>query len=302
MPEEKTLATPKVRKFARELGTNVAEIQGSERKGRVTEDDVKKHINKKLDSGGGNFKEKIKNEYEHSEFGEIEIKEMPRIKKIASTHLTNSWRTIPHVTHHDEADITEMEDFRISLIDNFTGEKKKITPLVFIIKALVEALKKFPSFNSSIDDIESGKITYKKYFHIGIAVDTQHGLMVPKIRNVNKKKIDKISEELKDISEKCKKLKIDKKEFYGGSITITSLGGIGGSFFTPIINYPEVAILGVGRSYNKQVFIDNKFVNRKVLPISLSYDHRIIDGAEAARFCNELKENLGTNFAYKLSM
>ena len=302
MPEEKILATPKVRKFARELGANVAEIQGSERKGRVTEDDVKKHINKKLDSGGGNFKEKIKNEYEHSEFGEIEIKEMPRIKKIASTHLTNSWRTIPHVTHHDEADITEMEDFRISLIDNFTGEKKKITPLVFIIKALVEALKKFPSFNSSIDDIESGKITYKKYFHIGIAVDTQHGLMVPKIRNVNKKKIDKISEELKDISEKCKKLKIDKKEFYGGSITITSLGGIGGSFFTPIINYPEVAILGVGRSYNKQVFIDNKFVNRKVLPISLSYDHRIIDGAEAARFCNELKENLGTNFAYKLSM
>ena len=302
MPEEKILATPKVRKFARELGTNVAEIQGSERKGRVTEDDVKKHINKKLDSGVGSFKEKIKNEFEHSEFGEIEIKEMPRIKKIASSHLTNSWITIPHVTHHDEADITEMEDFRISLIDNFTGEKKKITPLVFIIKALVEALKKFPSFNSSIDDIESGKITYKKYFHIGIAVDTQHGLMVPKIRNVNKKKIDKISEELKDISEKCKKLKIDKKEFYGGSITITSLGGIGGSFFTPIINYPEVAILGVGRSYNKQVFIDNKFVNRKVLPISLSYDHRIIDGAEAARFCNELKENLGTNFAYKLSM
>ena len=302
MPEEKTLATPKVRKFARELGTNVAEIQGSERKGRVTEDDVKKHINKKLDSGVGSFKEKIKNEFEHSEFGEIEIKEMPRIKKIASSHLTNSWTTIPHVTHHDEADITEMEDFRISLIDNFTGEKKKITPLVFIIKALVEALKKFPSFNSSIDDIESGKITYKKYFHIGIAVDTQHGLMVPKIRNVNKKKIDKISEELKDISEKCKKLKIDKKEFYGGSITITSLGGIGGSFFTPIINYPEVAILGVGRSYNKQVFIDNKFVNRKVLPISLSYDHRIIDGAEAARFCNELKENLGKNFAYKLSM
>jgi pyruvate dehydrogenase E2 component (dihydrolipoamide acetyltransferase) len=302
MPEEKTLATPKVRKFARELGTNVAEIQGSERKGRVTEDDVKKHINKKLDSGAGSFKEKIKNEFEHSEFGEIEIKEMPRIKKIASSHLTNSWITIPHVTHHDEADITEMEDFRISLIDNFTGEKKKITPLVFIIKALVEALKKFPSFNSSIDDIESGKITYKKYFHIGIAVDTQHGLMVPKIRNVNKKKIDKISEELKDISEKCKKLKIDKKEFYGGSITITSLGGIGGSFFTPIINYPEVAILGVGRSYNKQVFIDNKFVNRKVLPISLSYDHRIIDGAEAARFCNELKENLGRNFAYKLSM
>ena len=302
MTEEKVLATPKVRKFARELGANVAEIQGSERKGRVTEEDVKKYISKKLDYQAGSFKGKIKNEYEHSEFGEIEIKEMPRIKKIASSHLTNSWTTIPHVTHHDEADISEMEDFRTSLIDNFTGEKKKITPLVFIIKALVEALKKFPSFNSSIDDIESGKITYKKYFHIGIAVDTEHGLMVPKIRNVNKKKIDKISDELKEISEKCKKLKIDKKEFFGGSMTITSLGGIGGSFFTPIINYPEVAILGVGRSYNKQVFVDNKFLNRKVLPLSLSYDHRIIDGAEAARFCNELKENLGKNFAYKLSM
>ncbi len=302
MTEEKVLATPKVRKFARELGANVAEIQGSERKGRVTEEDVKKYISKKLDYQAGSFKGKIKNEYEHSEFGEIEIKEMPRIKKIASSHLTNSWTTIPHVTHHDEADISEMEDFRTSLIDNFTGEKKKITPLVFIIKALVEALKKFPSFNSSIDDIESGKITYKKYFHIGIAVDTEHGLMVPKIRNVNKKKIDKISDELKEISEKCRKLKIDKKEFFGGSMTITSLGGIGGSFFTPIINYPEVAILGVGRSYNKQVFVDNKFLNRKVLPLSLSYDHRIIDGAEAARFCNELKENLGKNFAYKLSM
>ena len=302
MSEEKVLATPKVRKFARELGANVAEIHGSERKGRITEDDVKKYINKKLDSGDKSFKEKVNNEYEHSEFGEIEIKEMPRIKKIASSHLTNSWTTIPHVTHHDEADITEMEEFRISLIDNFTGEKKKITPLVFITKALVEVLKKFPSFNSSIDNIENGKITYKKYFHIGIAVDTQHGLMVPKIRNVNKKKIDKINEELKEISEKCKKLKIDKKEFFGGSMTITSLGGIAGSFFTPIINYPEVAILGVGRSYNKQVFIDNKFVNRKVLPLSLSYDHRIIDGAEAARFCNELKENLGKNFAYKLSM
>ena len=302
MSEEKIFATPKVRKFARELGANVEEIKGTERKGRISEEDVKGYINKKLGSEVSNFKEKGKNEFDHSEFGEIEIKEIPRIKKIASSHLVKSWTTIPHVTHHDEADITEMEEFRNSLTDNFTGEKKKITPLVFIVKALVEVLKKFPSFNSSIDDIENGKITFKKYFHIGIAVDTLHGLMVPKIRNVNKKKINKISDELKIISEKCKKLKIDKKEFYGGSMTITSLGGIGGSFFTPIINYPEVSILGVGRSYNKQVLINNKFVNRIVLPLSLSYDHRIIDGVEAARFCNELKENLGKNFAYKLGM
>jgi len=302
MSEEKIFATPKVRKFARELGANVEEIKGTERKGRITEEDVKSYINKKLGSEVSNFKEKVKNEFDHSEFGEIEIKEIPRIKKLASSHLVKSWTTIPHVTHHDEADITEMEEFRNSLTDNFTGEKKKITPLVFIVKALVEVLKKFPSFNSSIDDIENGKITFKKYFHIGIAVDTLHGLMVPKIRNVNKKKINKISDELKIISEKCKKLKIDKKEFYGGSMTITSLGGIGGSFFTPIINYPEVSILGVGRSYNKQVLINNKFINRIVLPLSLSYDHRIIDGAEAARFCNGLKENLGKNFAYKLAM
>jgi len=302
MSEEKIFATPKVRKFARELGANVEEIKGTERKGRISEEDVKGYINKKLGSEVSNFKEKGKNEFDHSEFGEIEIKEIPRIKKLASSHLVKSWTTIPHVTHHDEADITEMEEFRNSLTDNFTGEKKKITPLVFIVKALVEVLKKFPSFNSSIDDIENGKITFKKYFHIGIAVDTLHGLMVPKIRNVNKKKINKINDELKIISEKCKKLKIDKKEFYGGSMTITSLGGVGGSFFTPIINYPEVSILGVGRSYNKQVLINNKFVNRIVLPLSLSYDHRIIDGAEAARFCNGLKENLGKNFAYKLAM
>jgi len=166
---------------------------------------------------------------------------------------------------------------------------------------LVAALKKFPSFNSSIDDIEDGKITLKKYFHIGIAVDTKHGLMVPKIRNVNKKKIGEINNELKIVSDKCKKLKIDKKEFFGGSMTITSLGGIGGSFFTPIINHPEVAILGIGRSRRKQIFINGKFQVRTMLPLSLSYDHRIIDGAEAARFNNELKENLGKNFAYKLA-
>ena len=195
-----------------------------------------------------------------------------------------------------------MEEFRSTLKDLYTGEKKKITPLAFIIKALVISLKKFPSFNSSIDDIENGKITMKKYFHIGIAVDTPHGLMVPKIRNVDNKNISYISNELKIVSEKSKNLKINKKEFFGGSMTITSLGGIGGSFFTPIINYPEVAILGIGRSEKKQVFINGKFQSRTMLPLSLSYDHRIIDGAEAARFNNDLKENLGKNFAYKLAV
>ena len=166
----------------------------------------------------------------------------------------------------------------------------------------MSSLKKFPSFNSSIDDIENGKIILKKYFHIGIAVDTPNGLMVPKIRDVDKKNINQISKELKKVSDDCRNLKIDKKEFFGGSITITSLGGIGGSFFTPIINYPEVAILGIGKSYKKQLFVNEKFVPRTILPLSLSYDHRIIDGAEAARFNNDLKDNLGSNFAYKLAI
>jgi pyruvate dehydrogenase E2 component (dihydrolipoamide acetyltransferase) len=167
----------------------------------------------------------------------------------------NSWSNIPHVTNHDEIDITELEDFRNSLTDIYTGEKKKITPLAFIIKALVASLKKFPSFNSSIDEIDSGKMTLKKYYHIGIAVDTPHGLMVPKIRDANNKSISVISKDLKEVSDLCRNLKIDKKELFGGSMTITSLGGIGGSFFTPIINYPEVAILGVGKSQKKNKFL-----------------------------------------------
>ena len=298
-------ASPKVRKFARELGVNINEIVGSERQGRIVEDDVKNFISSKINKAPDKTEvqpKKIVSEYSHSDFGEIEVKDMPRVKKLASTYLVNSWTTIPHVTNHDEADITEMEDFRTSLTDMYTGERKKITPLAFIVKALVASLKKFPSFNSSIDDIENGKITMKNYFHVGIAVDTPHGLMVPKIRNADNKSISYIGDELKTVSDQCRNLKIDKKEFFGGSMTITSLGGIGGSFFTPIINYPEVAILGVGKAQKKQIFINGKFETRTMLPLSLSYDHRIIDGAEAARFNNDLKENLGKNFAYKLAV
>ena len=301
----KTSASPKVRKFARELGVDINSVKGSERLGRIVEKDLKEfvssNINQTYDVKDSKNEKVIKSEYQHSDFGEIEIKDLPRVKKIAAPHLVNSWTNIPHVTNHDEADITEMEEFRSSLKDNYTREKIKITPLAFIIKALVISLKKFPSFNSSIDDIENGKITFKKYFHIGIAVDTQHGLMVPKIRDANQKDIKELSKDLKKVSDDCRNLKIDKKEFFGGSMTITSLGGIGGSFFTPIINFPEVAILGIGRSYKKQVFKDGKFIPRTMLPLSLSYDHRIIDGAEAAKFNNELKDNLGANFAYNLS-
>ena len=303
--KEISSASPKARKFARELGVDIAQVIGSEKDGRVVEDDIKKFVSSKsknISDIKEDKKNKIKNEFEHSDFGEIEIKDIPRVKKLSSVYLTNSWTTIPHVTNHDEADITEMENFRRSLTDMYTGEKIKITPLAFIIKALVASLKKFPSFNSSIDEIETGKMTLKKYFHIGIAVDTPNGLMVPKIRNANNKKISLLSKELKEVSELCRNLKIDKKELFGGSMTITSLGGIGGSFFTPIINFPEVAILGIGKSQKKQIFTNGKFKTRTMLPISLSYDHRIIDGAEAARFNNDLKENLGKNFAYKLAV
>ena len=301
----RTLASPKARKFARELGVNVNQVPGSERQGRVTEVDIKNFVFSKKNTNEINEKKpekKITEEYSHSEFGEIEVKDISRVKKLASIYLMNSWTNIPHVTNHDEADITELEEFRISLKDVYTGERKKITPLAFIVRALTTSLKKFPNFNSSIDTIESGTMTIKKYYHIGIAVDTLHGLMVPKLRNADRKNISLIGKELKQLSDKCRNLKINKKELFGGSMTITSLGGIGGSFFTPIINYPEVAILGVGKSEKRQIYIDGKFATRIMLPLSLSYDHRIIDGAEAARFNNDLKENLGKNFAYKLAV
>ena len=239
--------------------------------------------------------------YDHAEFGEVDIKTLSRLKKIAGPHLEKSWSEIPHVTQHDEVDITEIEKFRKSLRDLYTGEKLSITPLAFIIRAVTKALKDYPNFNSSLDT-KKEKLIYKKYFHIGIAVDTPNGLMVPKIRDADKKDITELGKELKKITKLCRELKIDKKELFGGSMTISSLGGIGGSFFTPIINQPEVAILGIGRAETKQVYLGDRYENRIMLPLSLSYDHRVIDGAEGARFCVHLKESLGKDFAYKLAV
>ncbi len=294
-------ASPKVRKLAREFGADIYQIQGTQREGRITEEDIKSFVKKSLT---GKIEKKVNTssqQYEHKEFGDIEEKPIPRIKKISGPHLQKSWTEIPHVTQHDEADITEMEKFRKSLRDLYTGEKISITPLAFIIRAVVKALKDYPNFNSSLD-LEREKLIYKKYYHVGIAVDTPHGLMVPKIRNADKKDITTLGKELKKISKLSAELKIDKKEFFGGSITISSLGSIGGSFFTPIINQPEVSILGVGRAETKQVFIRGKYESRIMLPLSLSYDHRVIDGAEGARFCAHLRESLGKDFAYKLAI
>ena len=296
------LASPKVRKFARELGANVVQVPGTQRAGRVSEDDVKKFIKSQVAVNNDVVEKKVfKEEYSHEEFGQIEIKDIPRVKKLSGPHLVRSWTEIPHVTQHEEIDITEMEYFRSSLYDYYTGEKIKVTPLAFIAKALVGALKEFPNFNASIDP-KLNKIIYKKYIHIGFAVDTPHGLMVPKIRDVDQMGIKEIGENLKKTSDLCRELKIDKKEFFGGSITISSLGGIGGTHFTPIINPPEVAILGVGKSFERLVKVKDKIVSRKILPISLSYDHRIIDGAEGAKFCVYLGKCLGKDFAFQLAV
>jgi len=294
-------ASPNVMRFARELGVDLSQVHGTGRDGRVLEVDIKEHV-KNIGSASASKKNIVEDmPYAHSEFGAIKVEKIPRIKRLSGPHLVNAWSTIPHVTQHDEIDVTEMETFRKNLTDLNTKEKIPITPIAFIIRALVNAMKRYPNFNSSIDPIKE-EITFKKYFHIGIAVDTPHGLMVPKIRDVNNKDLSTISKELRKISKACKELKIDKKEFFGGSMTISSLGGIGGSFFTPIINPPEVCILGVGRTESKQIFLNGKFQRRMMMPISLSYDHRIIDGAEAARFCQDLKISLGRNFAFKLAI
>jgi len=295
-------ASPKVRKFARELGADIVQIPGSQRAGRVTEDDVKKFVRSQVSVNEGKVEKKVyKDEYPHEAFGEVEKKDLPRVKKLSGPQLVRSWTEIPHVTQHDEIDITEMEQFRTTLIDNYSGDRIRISPLAFITRAVVNALKEYPNFNSSIDP-ENNKLIFKKYYHVGFAVDTPHGLMVPKIRNVDQLGLKEIYEELKRVSKQCKELKIDKKEFFGGSMTISSLGGIGGNFFTPIINPPEVAILGVGKTFDKIKKVNGQFIVRKMLPISLSYDHRVIDGAEGARFCVHLSKSLGKDCAFKLAV
>ena len=301
----KSSASPKIRKFARELGADISKISGTQRAGRVSAEDIKNFIRSQVTVSQGEVqkKEVIKyvEEYSHEEFGEIATQDLPRVKKLSGPHLVRSWTEIPHVTQHDEIDVTDMEQFRNSLYDYYTGEKIKVTPLAFIAKALVSALKEFPNFNASLNP-DSNKVIYKKYFHIGFAVDTPHGLMVPKLRDVDQMSIQKIGEELKNISQLCRELKIDKKEFFGGSMTISSLGGIGGTHFTPIINPPEVAILGVGKTFDRLIKEKNQIVSKKILPISLSYDHRLIDGAEGVRFCVYLGKCLGKDFAFKLAV
>jgi pyruvate dehydrogenase E2 component (dihydrolipoamide acetyltransferase) len=287
-PGEKGHASPGVRRFARELGVQVAQVKGSGEKGRVTKDDVQNFVKSALSqprdvSGGGGLKVLEMPAVDFAKFGPVESKPLSRIKKISGANLHRNWVTVPHVTQFDEADITEMEAFRHELNDEHRKAGVKITPLAFLMKAVVVALQKYPEFNASLDP--SGEnLVLKQYYHIGVAVDTPDGLMVPVIRDVDKKGIVQLAKELGEVSARARDKKITAAEMQGGCFSISSLGGIGGTAFTPIINAPELAILGVSKAIIKPMHQDDTFVARLMLPLSLSYDHRVIDGAAAARF------------------
>lgn len=295
-------ASPAVRLYARRLGVDLTKVSGSGRKGRILKEDVEAYVRGALrappaaapaapapgEAAGLRLLPWPKVDF--AKYGPVESKPLSRIKKISGANLARNWVMIPHVTQHDEADITEMESFRRKLGEEH--KELKITPLVFLIKAAVAALKAFPHFNASLD--ESGEnLVLKRYYHIGVAVDTPEGLVVPVIRDCDRKGILDLARELAEVSAKARAGKLSPGDMAGGCFSISSLGGIGGTAFTPIINAPEVAILGVSRSQYKPVWNGERFEPRLMLPLSLSYDHRVIDGADAARFTGFLARVLG---------
>jgi len=291
-------ASPSIRRFARELGVDLGQVRGTAAKGRITKEDVQGYVKQSLAqprgaaTGAGLPGLLPWPEVDFAKFGEVETRALARIKKISGANLHRNWVMIPHVTQFDEADISEMEAFRKSLAAEHAKQGLKITPLAFLLKACAAALQQFPEFNASLD--ASGEnLVLKKYFHIGVAVDTPDGLMVPVIRNVDQKGILQLARELGEISAKARERKLSAADMQGGCFSISSLGGIGGTAFTPIINAPEVAILGVSKSDTKPVWNGEKFKPRLILPLSLSYDHRVIDGAAAARFTAYLAQLLG---------
>jgi pyruvate dehydrogenase E2 component (dihydrolipoamide acetyltransferase) len=287
-------ASPSVRLFARELGVDVANIKtGSGRKGRILKDDVKNFVKKIMTEGIVAIGAGIPSipAVDFSPFGETEIQKLSKIKRLTGQNLSRVWLNLPMVTYHEEVDITDMEAFRNALNAEKTNGELKITGLMFIIKALVAAMQQFPSFNASLS-VDGESLILKKYFNIGIAVDTPNGLVVPVLRNVNNKNINELAMELAEKSEKARLGKLLPADMQGGCMTISSLGGIGGTAFTPIVNAPEVAILGVTRAKMQPVWNGNEFVPRLMLPLDLTYDHRVIDGAEGARFMATLKQIL----------
>jgi pyruvate dehydrogenase E2 component (dihydrolipoamide acetyltransferase) len=288
----KAYASPSVRKFARELGADLGRITGTGNKGRITQDDVKAHVKRILTTPAAPVSALPKVPViDFAQFGPVEVKPLSRIQRISGTRLQASWINLPHVTQHDEADITELEAARTALKAKASQEGVRLTPLAFIIKASILALQAFPRFNASLD-ATGENLVLKKYFNIGFAADTPNGLVVPVIPNANYLNLYGIAHALADFSEKARAGKLKAAEMQGGSFTVSSLGGIGGTAFTPIINAPEVAILGVSKSSLKPVFEKGAFVPRLMLPLSLSYDHRVIDGAEAARFVVFLSKTL----------
>jgi len=281
-------AGPGVRRLARELGVDLLQIAGSGLKQRIIKEDVQVFVKTQLS--------RLQNQsnmpatsmpslpaIDFSKFGPIDTQALSRIKKISGKNLQRNWMMIPHVTQFGEADITTLEEFRISQKNDLEKQKIKLTPIVFVMKAVVASLKAFPNFNASLDP-NGENLILKKYFNIGVAVDTPDGLVVPVIRDVDKKGLIELAKELGQISEKARNKQLLPADMQGGCFSISSLGGIGGSAFTPIINYPEVAILGVSKASYKPVYEEGEFVPRLTLPLSLSYDHRVIDGAEGARF------------------
>ena len=288
----KAHAGPSARKLARELGVDLSLVKGSGAKGRITKDDIKAFVKSAMQGGaakpaaagaslGGGLDLLPWPKVDFAKFGEIEVKELSRIKKISGQNLSRNWVVIPHVTVHDEADMTDLEEFRKQLNEEWEREGVKLSPLAFIIKASVAALKAFPEFNSSLD---GDNLILKKYFHIGFAADTPNGLVVPVIKDVDKKGLKEISQELTELSKKAREGKLKPQEMQGACFTISSLGGIGGTGFTPIVNAPEVAILGVCKSQMKPVWNGSSFEPRLMCPLSLSFDHRVIDGAAGMRF------------------
>jgi pyruvate dehydrogenase E2 component (dihydrolipoamide acetyltransferase) len=285
-------ASPSIRKFARELGVDLSQVHGSGRKERITKEDVQEFVKQALGgtaSGTAAAGSGIPAmpEIDFSKFGPVEIKPLSRIQKKAAINLHRGWLNLPIVTHHDEADITELEYFRKSLKDEAAKQGVKVTPLVFLLKACVVAIRKHPNFNSSLT-ADKENLVLKKYLHIGVAVDTPDGLVVPVIRDVEQKGLLELAKELGEVSEKARTKKLKTNDIQGGCFSISSLGGIGGTAFTPLVNAPEVAILGVTRSRMMPVWNGKEFLPRLMLPMDLTYDHRVIDGAQAARFMVDL--------------
>ncbi len=290
-------ASPSVRRLARELGVDLTLVPGSGRRGRITREDVQGFVKATLGqrAGGGvpiaGVQVAAPLEIDFSQFGETEVQPLHRIRKLSAANLHRSWVTVPHVTQFDEADITELDAFRRSQKAEAEARGVKLTFLPFVVKAVTAALQRFPHFNASLD-VTGENLILKRYFHVGVAVDTDRGLVVPVIRDAERKGLFELAADLQDLSERARARRLRPSDLQGGSFSISSLGGIGGTFFTPIVNHPEVAILGVSRMDWKPVYRDGSFVPRLLLPLSLSYDHRVIDGADAVRFTSHLAELL----------